>query len=190
MQLRQDILYDSLKPKRDALFELSALALQTEFGDRPPTKMGPKVPYFQLQHFLPPRAFVDQDSARVETNLSEIHSHYSGQSSTQSERQFIELCQRETDYGAHYYRVFKFKPSSHSQSTNQISDVYKIAILPDGLGICTQQGTLQATHTVITSFHPWHMIRTLQFDRKRFLIATIENNIANDHVFYTDHYTK
>uniref|UniRef100_A0A915EKP1 Uncharacterized protein n=1 Tax=Ditylenchus dipsaci TaxID=166011 RepID=A0A915EKP1_9BILA len=34
------------------------------------------------------------------------------------------------------------------------------------------------------------MIRTLQFDRKRFLIATIENNIAVDHVFYTEHYTK
>ncbi len=34
------------------------------------------------------------------------------------------------------------------------------------------------------------MIRTLQFDKKRFLVATIENNIAVDHVFYTDHYTK
>jgi tyrosine-protein phosphatase non-receptor type 13 protein len=193
LQLRQDILYDSLKPKRDKLFQLAALALQSEFGDKPTfvPKMGPKVvQYFQLQHYLPPRAFVDQESSRIENNLSEIHSHYSGQSTIQSEKQFIELCQSESDYGAHYYRVYKFKPSSTSPNTNQINDVFKIAILPDGLGICSQQGTLQPAHTKITNFHPWHMIRTLQFDRKRFLIATIENNIAQDHVFYTDHYTK
>jgi tyrosine-protein phosphatase non-receptor type 13 protein len=43
---------------------------------------------------------------------------------------------------------------------------------------------------VMAASHEWHMIRTLQFDRKRFLIATIENNIATDHVFYTDHYSR
>jgi tyrosine-protein phosphatase non-receptor type 13 protein len=191
LQLRQDVLHDSLKPKRDKIFELAALALQAEFGDSKMPKMGAKVPYFKLQHFLPPRAFVDQDSARVESNLIEIHSHYSGQASILSERQFIELCQNEADYGAHYYRVYKFKPSSNSLNTSHLNDIFKIAILPDGLGICTQHGSIMhASNTVITQFHPWHMIRTLQFDRKRFLIATIENGIAADHVFYTDHYTK
>uniref|UniRef100_A0A914Y4J0 Uncharacterized protein n=1 Tax=Panagrolaimus superbus TaxID=310955 RepID=A0A914Y4J0_9BILA len=189
LQLRQDILHDSLKPKRDKLFELAALSLQAEFGDSKMPKMGAKVPYFKLQHYLPPRAYIDQDGAKVENNLIEIHSHYSGQASILSERQFIELCQSETDYGAHYYRVYKFKPSATSINTNQMNDIFKIAILPDGLGICTSEGSTPA-YTVINQFHPWHMIRTLQFDRKRFLIATIENGIAQDHVFYTDHYTK
>lgn len=190
LQLRQDTLSNTLKPDKDKVFELAALALQAEFGDHPPPpRLGTRVPYFQLKNYLPPRALLNQESARVEVVLSEIHSHYSGLSSIEAEKQYIELCQKESEFGAHYYRIHKFKPSSHSPA-DRYADNYWVAILPDGIGICSQQGTSQTAFVSMNSFHPWHMIRTLQFDRKRFLIAAIENNIAQDYVFYTDHYSK
>uniref|UniRef100_A0A7E4W8Z8 FERM domain-containing protein n=1 Tax=Panagrellus redivivus TaxID=6233 RepID=A0A7E4W8Z8_PANRE len=189
LQLRQDILNDNLKPSRDKTFELGALALQTEFGDHPSTKVpGKSLVYFQLKNYLPSRSYLDQDSSRIESVLAEIHSHYEGLASVQSERQFIELCQQESEYGAHYHRVYKFKPGHNA--ADKFADVQYIAILPDGIGLCSQQGSYQTSFVVINSFHPWHAIRTLQFDKKRFLIATADSGIVVDHVFYTDHYSK
>lgn len=104
---------------------------------------------------------------------------------------FIVRCQNSLSYGAHYYRVSKIKPSSTSARQayfSRLSDVHRLAIMPLGIAICREQTTTGARH--VQTAHEWNAIRTLQFDRKRLLIATIENGIATDHVFYTDHYSK
>lgn len=104
---------------------------------------------------------------------------------------FIIYCQNSIDYGAHYYRVCKIKPSSTSARQayfSRLSDVHQLAIMPLGITICREQNTTGARY--VQTAHEWNTIRTLQFDRKRILIATIENEISTDHVFYTDHYSK
>lgn len=119
--------------------------------------------------------------------MANLHGKYAGLIRAEAERLFIQRCQTELGYGAHYYKVYKIKPSSKNSYYNRYSDAHLIAIMPYGIGICREQTGGQR---YITNTHEWHMIRTLQFDRKRFLIATIENNIAVDHVFYTEHYSK
>jgi hypothetical protein len=68
------------------------------------------------------------------------------------------------------------------------SDHRIVAVMPSGIGICREERG--GTRRLFTSLHEWHQIRTLQFDRKRFLLGTLENGLAVDHVFYTDHHSK
>ena len=49
LQARRDVIEERIQPKRDAAFELAALALQAEFGNRPPTAV---VDYFDNHHYL------------------------------------------------------------------------------------------------------------------------------------------
>ncbi|PIC35295.1 hypothetical protein B9Z55_014696 [Caenorhabditis nigoni] len=61
LQCRRDVLEERIQPKRDAAFELAALALQAEFGNRPPPVI---TDYFDIQHYLPkstPRLKIRQD---------------------------------------------------------------------------------------------------------------------------------
>lgn len=89
-------------------------------------------------------------------------------------------------YGAHFYRVHKMKPKRGQQPF--FADLRLVAVMPSGIGICREERG--GTRRLFTSLHEWHQIRTLQFDRKRFLLGTVENGIAVDHVFYTDLHSK
>lgn len=50
LQVRRDIIEERIQPRRDAAYELAALALQAEFGNRPPPVIHD---YFDNQHYLP-----------------------------------------------------------------------------------------------------------------------------------------
>uniref|UniRef100_A0A0M3IPR6 FERM domain-containing protein n=1 Tax=Ascaris lumbricoides TaxID=6252 RepID=A0A0M3IPR6_ASCLU len=134
LQLRRDVLEDRLQPPRDTVFELAALALQAEFSDRPNPAI---VDYFQLEHYLPRRSRDNNDERRIMTVLSELHSHYSGLKSREAEMQYIMRCQRLADYGGHFHRVYKSKPSSNLGNTPlgdpQTGTAQWIGILPRGI---------------------------------------------------------
>lgn len=109
----------------------------------------------------------------------------------EAEKIFITYCQNSNEYGVHYYRVFKVKPSSTSARQayfSCLSNVHQLAITPLGITIFREQTTTGVRH--VQTAYEWSNIRTLQFDRKRILIATLKNDILIDHVFYTDHYSK
>lgn len=117
-----------------------------------------------------------------------MHSTHSGNNRRQAERTFIQLAQTFPCFGAHFYAVYKFKPPKQKERSSIINDIQNIqliSIMPHGVGICRNAALLSVNVTF-----EWPFIRTLQYDGKRFLISTIENNIAVDHVFYTDHFTK
>ncbi|VDM37179.1 unnamed protein product [Toxocara canis] len=186
LQLRRDVLDDRLQPPRDTVFELAALALQAEFSDRPNPVV---VDYFQLEHYLPERSIDLNDERRIMTVLSELHSHYSGLKSREAETQYIMRCQRLSDYGGHFHRVYKTKPSSNLGNTPlgdpQTGFAQWIGILPRGV---VQYEEHRGVRQPVAE-HLWQDTQTLQFDKKRFVIVSEVHQPAQS-VFYTDHYTK
>uniref|UniRef100_A0A1I7RLI5 ULP_PROTEASE domain-containing protein n=1 Tax=Bursaphelenchus xylophilus TaxID=6326 RepID=A0A1I7RLI5_BURXY len=186
IQLRQNILDGALQVTRNQLLESSALALQAEFGDKHEHVSN----YFALDGYVPKNMLVrlkSEESHNLKDALIHIHDSKKGLKSIEAEADFIEFCQTLPTFGAHFYLVHKFKPSSKNPVDARFRAHQWVVIMPQGIGIAkeTQIGTKQ-----INSIHEWHMIRTLQYDGKRFLLATMENNIAVDHVFYLEHFTK
>ena len=103
LQARRDVIEERIQPKRDAAFELAALALQAEFGNRPPTAV---VDYFDNHHYLvKARLFSTkieftqvyfqkycnfEDPRRLQIMLAEMHGHYSGTNTAEAEMKFIQ----------------------------------------------------------------------------------------------------
>jgi tyrosine-protein phosphatase non-receptor type 13 protein len=187
LQLRQDILSGVLTAPKQQLLEAGANALQAEFCDRPEHV----TEYFDIHNYLPGSLLAGlraDDLKNTHNNLVQLHSKLAGSNRRHSERTFIQLAQTFSCFGAHFYAVYKFKPAKRQERNSLINDIQNIqliAIMPHGIGICRNASQLKVDETV-----EWPFIRVLQYDGKRLLIATIENNIAVDHVFYTDHFTK
>ncbi|KAK0399028.1 hypothetical protein QR680_002873 [Steinernema hermaphroditum] len=184
LQLRKDILDNRLQPKKDTVFELAALALQAEFSDRPSI---PNLEYFQLEHYLPKKFYAFEATNRLQNILSELHSHYAGMKSQDSEHRFIQICQTERDYGAHFHKVYRQKPGSNPHTDRFLSNFLWIGILPRGLMVCEDQNDIRN----VVEEHLWHKIQTLQFDKKRFVIQWYDDGEKpHQSIYYTEHYTK
>ncbi|KAI6178699.1 hypothetical protein M3Y98_00529400 [Aphelenchoides besseyi] len=183
LQLRQDIINRSLIGNRQQAFEAAAIALQAEYGDY---QLG-TVEYFDINNYLPSSLLLESGGMQeARQELIRRHQNMNGYKTERCERMFIRLCQTMHSFGAHFYVVHKFKPSTKGDERNaRFQDLQTVAIMPHGLGICKDTASRNINVT-----YEWHFIRTLQYDGRRFLIATIENNVAMDHVFYTDHFTK
>uniref|UniRef100_A0A1I8A4D4 KIND domain-containing protein n=1 Tax=Steinernema glaseri TaxID=37863 RepID=A0A1I8A4D4_9BILA len=184
LQLRKDILDNRLQPKKDTVFELAALALQAEFSDRPTIQ---NLEYFQLEHYLPKKFYAFEATNRLQNILSELHSHYTGMKAQDSEHRFIQICQAERDYGAHFHKVYRQKPGSNPNTDRFLPNTLWIAIMPRGIMVCEDQNDMRN----IIEEHPWHKTQTLQFDKKRFVIAWYDDTEkVRQSVYYTEHYTK
>ncbi|CAB3409404.1 unnamed protein product [Caenorhabditis bovis] len=187
LQCRRDILEKRIQPKRDAAFELAALALQAEFGNRPPPVISD---YFDTQHYLPKQFCSFEDPIRLKGILAELHGHYSGTRMAEAKSKYIQICQRHADFGCHLHRVFRTKPStSHGASPfdpDTGSSIY-IGIMPRGISIYEQQGG----NRELLAEHLWPQTQTLQFDKKRFVIVAVDTSEQQiESTFYTDHHTK
>uniref|UniRef100_A0A8R1HWU2 FERM domain-containing protein n=1 Tax=Caenorhabditis japonica TaxID=281687 RepID=A0A8R1HWU2_CAEJA len=187
LQCRRDVLEERIQPKRDAAFELAALALQAEFGNRPPPVI---LDYFDAQHYLPKKYCSFEDQARLKNVMAELHGHYAGTRISEAKNKYIQICQRHPDFGSHIHRVFRTKPtSSHGASPfdpDTGSSIW-IGIMPRGISIYEQQG---GTREVITE-HLWPSTQTLQFDKKRFVVVAVGSHEEQiESTFYTDHHSK
>ncbi|CAD6200190.1 unnamed protein product, partial [Caenorhabditis auriculariae] len=187
LQCRRDIIEERIQPKRDAAFELAALALQAEFGNRPPPVI---VDYFDIQHYLPKRFCSFEDPKRLQLLLSELHGHYGGTRREESENKYIQICQKHGDFGCHLHRVFRTKPTtSHGASPfdPDTGSSLWIGILPRGIRIYEEQGGARE----LLAEHLWPQTQTLQFDKKRFVIVALGvTEEQMESTFYTDHHTK
>ncbi|GMS97606.1 hypothetical protein PENTCL1PPCAC_19781, partial [Pristionchus entomophagus] len=189
LQLRRDLLDSRVEPRRDIAFDLAALALQAEFGDRPPPAV---IDYFSPGHYLAPRFVAAEDPARLRSLLSELHSHYSGTTEKEAQQKFIEMCQRMPDYGCHSYRVFRSKAAATSSPSPFDSDsgaALWIGIMPKGIVVSESQMGQRAQFAE----HPWQRTHTLQFDKKRFVIVDLAVDNDGDRkqsTFFVDHHSK
>ncbi|EYC10536.1 hypothetical protein Y032_0055g2609 [Ancylostoma ceylanicum] len=186
LQVRRDIIEERIQPRRDAAYELAALALQAEFGNRPPPVIHD---YFDNQHYLPQRYCTSDDPKHLQSVLSEMHGHYAGTKSLEAEHKFIQICQRHRDFGAHLHRVFRNKPTGNHGAAPFDPDTGAalwIAIMPRGIGVYEEQGSVRE----LLAEHLWQDTQTLQFDRKKFVIIAVEGSQQTESIFYTDHHTK
>ncbi|VIO87353.1 Uncharacterized protein BM_BM6419 [Brugia malayi] len=186
LQLRRDILDDRIQPKRDLLYDLAAFALQSEYSDQPNVTV---LDYFDLRHYIPKRYLDNCNEEAVIKNVVERHGKHRGMKQQDAEKRFILLCQRLFDYGAHLHRVFASKPSINLGNTPlgdpETGVAQWIGIMTRGIVLFEEESG--GRHVQIE--HLWQNTQTLQFDKKRFVIAS-EIHEPSINIFYTDHYTK
>ncbi|CAJ0562533.1 unnamed protein product, partial [Mesorhabditis spiculigera] len=186
LQLRRDILEDRLQPKKDKAYELAALALQVEFGDRPPPAVKD---YFAMEYYLQRRFYQFDDEKAVQTEIGQRHEKYRGLRAKEAETRYIQVCTCLPDYGAHLHRVFRSKPSTAHGASPFDPDTGAnmwIAIMPKGIIVLEEQAGVR--HSLAE--HVWQCTQTLQFDKKRFVIVAQRNGEPSETVFWTDHYSK
>uniref|UniRef100_A0A0N4Z3A6 FERM domain-containing protein n=1 Tax=Parastrongyloides trichosuri TaxID=131310 RepID=A0A0N4Z3A6_PARTI len=191
LQLRNDILTERLKTNDVVIFQLASLALQAEFSDKPDPSVSSPTDYFLLDHYLPKTCFVYEDSKRIALQLSQMHEQLKGMKCHEAEIRYIKVCQTLPEYGSHFYRIFKSKPTAELLANIPTRDfeagsVHLIAIMLKGICIYEISNN---ERNMIQEFL-WKDTNTLQFDRKRFVIVKSNSFGAQHFVFYTDHYTK
>uniref|UniRef100_A0A0N5CA15 FERM domain-containing protein n=1 Tax=Strongyloides papillosus TaxID=174720 RepID=A0A0N5CA15_STREA len=191
LQLRNDILTEKLQANETIVFQLASLALQAEFSDKPDVSVSSPTDYFLLDHYLPKQYFAYEDNKRIALMLSEMHEQLKGMKCHEAEIRFIKICQTLPEYGSHFYRIFKSKPTPEMLANTPTRNVdaglsHFIAIMLNG--ICIYEISNNKKNMVQEFL--WKDTNTLQFDRKRFVIVKSNNFGAQHFVFYTDHYTK
>jgi hypothetical protein len=96
------------------------------------------------------------DSQHKAQRISDLHAQFSSQatgiSPLEAEEQFIKLAQTEASYGAHYYRVYKIKPSKKNENFNRYSETHLLKIMPFGIGISREKLATQNTDSIYEWF--------------------------------------
>uniref|UniRef100_A0A673TZ93 Tyrosine-protein phosphatase non-receptor type 13 n=1 Tax=Suricata suricatta TaxID=37032 RepID=A0A673TZ93_SURSU len=169
LQLRKDILEERVHCDDETSLLLASLALQAEYGDYQPEVHG--VSYFRLEHYLPPRVMEKLDLSYVKEELPKLHNTYLGASEKETELEFLKVCQRLTEYGAHFHRVH---PEKKSQT----------GIL---LGVCSKGVLVFEVHngvrTLVLRF-PWRETKKISFSKKKITLQNTSDGIK--HAFQTD----
>lgn len=91
LQLRHDILEERTLCDEDQCVELSALALQAEYGDYDPESMGKN--YFLQEHYCPHRVVKRLGSVYIRDHATEEHKKLAGLTDRQAEIEFIKVSQ-------------------------------------------------------------------------------------------------
>lgn len=89
LQLRHDILEERILCDEDQCVELSALALQAEYGDYDPESMGKN--YFLQEHYFPHRVVKRLGSVYIRDHATEEHRKLAGSTDRQAEIEFIKV---------------------------------------------------------------------------------------------------
>ncbi|KFD52298.1 hypothetical protein M514_06861 [Trichuris suis] len=168
LQLRHDIMDERLQCEQESAYQLAALALQAEVGDRPSQEL-----YFEPQSYLPPAFLKQENIDRIRARLAQMHFRHAGKSSHVAE--------------------VETKPS-HMLTPSPLGDPDTgvplwIGIMNRGLVIFEEKGGFR----IPLSHHPWHLTQTLQFDHKKFYIVArkSQNGLTlNKLTFFTDSYRK
>ena len=179
LQLRRDFAQEErLQTDKEQAFQLAALMLQAEYGDQPAPADDPASSnaYFQLHHYLPNRHMMSElgGDERVRTVLAEMHrSHYAGLSQEEAEVEFMRACQSTPEYGVHFYRLYKSKPS-RDLVPDPLGDpdtgtLLWVGISSLGLGIFEERGGERRLHDR-AHWHEWIKTQSIKFDRKKFII--------------------
>ncbi|XP_022313821.2 tyrosine-protein phosphatase non-receptor type 13-like isoform X2 [Crassostrea virginica] len=159
LQLRHDILEERTLCDEDQCVELSALALQAEYGDYDPESMGKN--YFLQEHYCPHRVVKRLGSVYIRDHATEEHKKLAGLTDRQAEIEFIKKASKLQEYGIHYYKLQKSK--------NNTADIIWVGINVHSLLLAENE--LQGRRIVIQQF-PWQSIKKLSFNKRRFSIQS------------------
>ncbi|XP_011602895.2 tyrosine-protein phosphatase non-receptor type 13 isoform X2 [Takifugu rubripes] len=169
LQLRKDILEETMRCDTANAMILASLALQAEFGDYQPELHGKT--YFRLEHYLPASVLDKLNQSTIKEELSKLHSNYYEASDTEAEFEFLKVCQRMTEYGVHFHRVL---PEKRSQ-TGIMLGVYSKGVLIFEV--------LNGNRTPVLRF-PWRETKKISFTKKKICLQNTSDGIK--HLFQTD----
>eukprot|EP00062_Callorhinchus_milii_P012013 gi/632958600/ref/XP_007895134.1/ PREDICTED: tyrosine-protein phosphatase non-receptor type 13 isoform X3 [Callorhinchus milii] len=169
LQLRRDILEERLHCDEETALLLASLALQTEFGDYQPELHGKN--YFRLEHYLPAGVMETLHHSYMKEELTKMHSTYCGATETETQLEFMKVCEKLSEYGVLFYRVMPEKKSSTGIN----------------LGICSKgvivYEVCNGVRTSILRF-PWRDTKKIAFNRKKITLQNTSDGIK--HLFQTD----
>ncbi|XP_078070170.1 tyrosine-protein phosphatase non-receptor type 13 isoform X2 [Mustelus asterias] len=169
LQLRRDILEERLHCNDETALLLASLALQAEFGDYQPEFHG--MSYFRLEHYLPVGVMESLEESYVKEELPKLHVTYCGATETESELEFLKVCQKLPEYGVLFYRVQPEKKS----------------LTGINLGICSRGVIVyeiqNGNRTVVLRF-PWRDTKKIAFTKKKITLQNTSDGIK--HLFHAD----
>ncbi|XP_072403590.1 tyrosine-protein phosphatase non-receptor type 13 isoform X2 [Chiloscyllium punctatum] len=169
LQLRRDILEERLHCNDETAMLLASLALQAEFGDYQPEFHG--MSYYRLEHYLPIGVIESLEESYVKEELPKLHSTYCGATESESELEFLKICQKLSEYGVLFYRVLPEKKSLTG---------INLGICSKGVMVYEIQNGLK---TVVLRF-PWRDTKKIAFTRKKITLQNTSDGIK--HQFQTD----
>ncbi|XP_059138710.1 tyrosine-protein phosphatase non-receptor type 13-like isoform X2 [Physella acuta] len=178
LQLRKDILEERVTGNSDALFRLTGLALQAEYGDH---SLMPTEGYFAVEHYFSYMNIKRYGAAYLYNNAVREHKNCKGVGSSQAEVEFIKHVRHLSEYGIHFHRLFKSK--SHTDNFMWI-------------GLSQHSLTLAEPEVQgrnIVQDYPWNSILKISFNKRRFSIQPkVETSKGKPPKinFYTNSYRK
>jgi hypothetical protein len=177
LQLRKDVLENSIRVHDDTSMVLASYALQAELGDY--DKNVHAHDYFVPQHYLPAKTIAKLTIPYIKNALPAMHQSHRGITEGQSEIEFLKEAQKLSEYGILFHRVYKKEYSKE---------------IPYNLGICVRGLVVyEETGPVRTPVckHPWAKVKKMRFNRSKFIV---EADSPNPHhakmMFCTSNYKR
>lgn len=159
LQLRHNILEERTLCDDDQCMELSALALQAEYGDYDPESMGKN--YFLQEHYFPHQVVKRLGSVYIRDHATEEHCKLAGLTDRQAEIEFIKKATKLHEYGIHFYKLQKSKTNT--------ADIIWVGINVHSLLLAENE--LQGKRFIIQQY-PWQSIKKVSFNKRRFSIQS------------------
>ncbi|XP_047142162.1 tyrosine-protein phosphatase non-receptor type 13 isoform X1 [Hydra vulgaris] len=163
LQLRKDVLENSIRIHEDTSMVLASYALQAELGDYDRNIHG--IDYFVPQHYLPARAIAKLVIPYIKNTLPAMHQSLRGLSEDQAEIEFLKEAQKLSEYGILFHRVYK------KEYSKQIP--YNIGICLRGLVIYEETGPVR---NPVCKF-PWTKVKKMSFKRSKFIVEADTPNV-------------
>ncbi|XP_078258040.1 tyrosine-protein phosphatase non-receptor type 13 [Rhinoraja longicauda] len=169
LQLRRDILEERLHCNNETAMLLASLALQSEFGDYQPEVHGRT--YFRLEHYVPVGVVETLNQSYLKEELPKLHITYCGATETESELEFLKVCQKLPEYGVLFHWVLPEKKSHTGINLGICSKGVIVYMLQNGV------------RTEVLRF-PWRDTKKISFNRKKITLQNTSDGIK--HLFQTD----
>ncbi|XP_074647744.1 tyrosine-protein phosphatase non-receptor type 13-like isoform X2 [Tubulanus polymorphus] len=179
IQLRRDILEERVQCNEDDALDISALALQAEYGDYDPNTC--RRNYFLVEHYIPQRIVRRVGQGYGRDRLPAMHKIHNGLSENEAEIRFIKEVMQLSEYGVHFYKVYKSKSERHQPAW--------VGISTEGIILAELQGDTR----IMIHRHPWSQTQKLSFNRRRFSVlpkSESKNLKVGKLSYYTDSYRK
>ncbi|XP_032880228.1 tyrosine-protein phosphatase non-receptor type 13 isoform X3 [Amblyraja radiata] len=169
LQLRRDILEERLHCNNETAMLLASLALQSEFGDYQPEIHGRT--YFRLEHYVPIGVVESLNQSYLKEELPKLHITYCGATESESELEFLKVCQKLPEYGVLFHWVLPEKKSHTGINLGICSKGVIVYMLQNGV------------RTEVLRF-PWRDTKKISFSRKKITLQNTSDGIK--HLFQTD----
>ncbi|XP_030059017.1 FERM and PDZ domain-containing protein 2 isoform X1 [Microcaecilia unicolor] len=171
LQLRKDILEETLYCHGETALKLGSLALQAEFGNYIPEVHDKD--YFHIEEYIPASVIERMSPSRAQDELKQLHRANFNLLEDEAELEFLRVTQQLSEYGVIFHRVM---PEKKTPSRGNVM-----------LGICTKGIIVYEVKNdcrIASLRFQWREMERLSSHRKKF---TVQSSFSGTkHSFLTD----